>query len=129
MRNLFFAAVVVILTACASAPTSTSTSRSQDWWAYRDQVMQERDRGTVTPVKAEEQIQAKYREIYGLDPEMEGVFAYGKRLYAMAEVGTLPIDEADALASARVDEILTQRAAQLKYHVWLESRFPPNGGD
>src|SRR4029434_2772606 len=77
--------VLAPLTACASTPSSTSTSRSQAWWAYRDQVMRERDRGTVTPVKAEEQIHAKYREIYGLDPEMEGVFAYGRRLYVMAE--------------------------------------------
>jgi hypothetical protein len=129
MRTLVATLIVLTLTACASAPSSTSKSRSQDWWDYRDQVMEERDRGTVTPVKAEEQIHAKYREIYGLDPEMEGVFAYGRRLYVMAEAGVLSIDEADALASARVDEIMARRVADMEYRTWLESRFPPESSD
>jgi hypothetical protein len=127
MKALFLVLTVLTLTACASAPSSTS--RSQDWSAYRNQVMQERDRGTLTPVAAEEKIAAKYREIYGPDPTMEGVFAYGRRLYVMAEAGVLSIGEADALASARMDEILARDAAQVQYHAWLESRFPPNAGD
>jgi hypothetical protein len=129
MKTLFLAAVVLTLAACANAPSSTSTSRSTSWWDYRQQVMQERDRGDLSPVAAEEKIAAKYREIYGPDPTMEGVFAYGERLYVMAEAGSLSIGEADALASARVDEILARDAAEVKYHAWLESRFPPNGGD
>jgi hypothetical protein len=128
MKALFSVLIVLILTACASAPTS-STSRSQDWNAYRSQVMQERDRGTLTPVAAEEKIAAKYREIYGPDPMMEGVFAYGKRLYVMADAGTLSLDEADALANARMDEVLARDAAQVQYHEWLTDRFPPNAGD
>jgi hypothetical protein len=67
--------------------------------------------------------------MYGPDPTMEGVFAYGKRLYVMAEAGSLPMDEADALANARLDEVLARDAAEVKYHAWLESRFPPNAGD
>jgi len=129
MKALFFALTVLTLTACASAPSSTSTSRSEDWSAYRNQVMQERDRGALAPVAAEDKIAAKYREIYGLDPTMEGVFAYGRRLYAMAQAGTLSIDEADALANARMDEIFARDAAQVQFHAWLESRFPPNVGD
>ncbi len=129
MKPLFFAVTVLILTACASNPSSTLASRSQEWSAYRNQVMQERDRGTLTPVAAEEKIAAKYRQIYGPDPMMEGVFAYSKRLYTMADAGRLSIDEADALASARMDEILARDAAQVQYHEWLERRFPPNGGD
>jgi hypothetical protein len=129
MKPPFLALIVLTLTACASAPSSTSTSRSQGWTAYRNQVMQERDRGALTPVAAEEKIAAKYREIYGPDPMMEGVFAYGKRLYTLADAGRLSLDEADALANARMDEILARDAAQVQYHEWLESRFPPNGGD
>jgi hypothetical protein len=129
MKALFFVLIVFALSACASAPSSTSTSRSQNWSAYRNQVMQERDRGTLTPVAAEEKIAAKYRELYGPDPTMEGVFAYGRRLYVMAEAGVLSLDEADALASARMDEIFTRDAAQAQYHAWLDSRFPPNAGD
>jgi len=126
MRILLLAAIVSTLAACASAP---SASRSASWWDYRQQVMQERNRGDLTPVAAEEKVAAKYREIYGLDPEMEGVFAYDKRLYEMAEAGALSVGEADALALARIDQILARNAADVQYHAWLESRFPPNGGD
>jgi hypothetical protein len=129
MRILLLAALVSTLAACASAPSSVSTSRSANWWDYRQQVMQERDRGEITPVVAQDKIAAKYREIYGLDPEMQGVFAYDRRLYTMAEAGALPLGEADALAIARVDEILARNAADVEYHNWLESRFPPNAGD
>lgn len=129
MRGLLLVAVVSSLAACASAPSSVATSHSESWWDYRQQVMQERNRGEITPVVAEDKIAAKYREIYGLDPEMQGVFAYDRRLYAMAEAGALPLGEADALALARVDEILARNAADVEYHNWLESRFPPNAGD
>lgn len=95
--------------------------------------MQERNQGTLTPVVAEEKIETKYRQIYGSidgpDPEMEGLFAYSKRLYVMAEAGQLSISEADALTSARMDEILARDAAQVQFHPWLDSRFPPNAGD
>jgi hypothetical protein len=129
MKVLLFALTLLTLAACATAPPSTSTAASQNWLAYRNQVMQKRDRGDLTSVVAEEKIAAKYRDIYGPDPMMEGVFAYGKRLYVMADAGRLSIDEADALADARLDEILARDAAQVQYHEWLESRFPPNGGD
>jgi hypothetical protein len=129
MKTLLVALAVLMVAACASVPSSTSTSRSADWSAYRSLVMGERDRLTLTPVAAEEKIAAKYREIYGPDPMMEGVFAYGKRLYVMADAGRLSIDEADALANARMDEVLARDAAQVQYHEWLTDRFPPNGGD
>jgi hypothetical protein len=121
--------VVLGLTGCAITPESTSTASSGTWAAYRDQVAQERERGALTALQAEEKVEAKYREIYGPDPVMEGAFAYGKRLYAMAEAGRLQMDEADALANARIDEILARRAARLQYHAWLEDRFPPEPSD
>lgn len=95
--------------------------------------MQERNQGILTPVAAEDKIETKYREIYesidGPDPEMAGVFAYSKRLYVLAEAGQLSTGEADALTSARMREIEARDAAQVQFHWWLESRFPPNGGD
>jgi len=124
--TLFLAAIVLLLTGCANTPTSAS--RSASWWEYRQQVMQERDEGKLSPVAAEEKVAAKYREIYGIDPEMEGVFAYDKRLYEMAQAGALSLGEADALVLARIDQIQARNAADVQYHYWLESRFPPNGG-
>jgi hypothetical protein len=133
MRSLFFTLAILTLAACASTPSSTSASRSQNWWAYRNVVLHERDQGTITPVAAEEKIESKYREIYGPidgpDPEMEGVFAYSRRLYVMAEAGQLSTSEADALTAARIRQIQARDAAQVQFHSWLESRFPPNGGD
>jgi len=114
------------LAGCATTPSATSGSTS--WSDYRVQVMQERDRGDLSPVAAEDKITAKYRDVYGPDPMMEGVFAYGRRLYVMAEAGSLTLNEADALANARLDEILARNAAEVQYHAWLASRFPPNGG-
>jgi hypothetical protein len=95
--------------------------------------MHERDQGIITPVAAEEKIETKYREIYGPidgpDPEMEGVFAYSRRLYIMAEAGQLSTSEADGLTAARLRQIQARDASQVQYHEWLTSRFPPNGGD
>jgi hypothetical protein len=133
MKPLLFALSVLTLTACASAPSSISTSPSQNWSAYRNLVMHERDQGLITPVAAEEKIETKYREIYGPangpDPEMEGVFAYSRRLYVMAEAGQLSTSEADGLTAARLRQIQARDEAQVQYHDWLTDRFPPNGGD
>lgn len=129
MKSLRIAMLVLGLTGCATAPESPSFSSFGTWAAYRDQVAQERDRGALSVLQAQEKVEAKYREIYGPDPMMEGAFAYGKRLYAMAEAGRLQMDEADALANARIDEILARRAARLQYHAWLEDRFPPEPSD
>jgi len=127
MRTVYLTAITLALAACANAPSSADRSATK-WWDYRHQVLEERAQGTLSPMAAEEKIEAKYLEIYGPDPTMEGVFAYGKRLYAMADAGEISIGEADALANARMDEVLTREAADIRYHAWLESRFPPNGG-
>jgi len=129
MKSLCVAVAVLGLTGCAIAPESTTTTSSGTWAAYRDQVAQERDRGALSALQAEEEVEAKYREIYGPDPMMEGAFAYGKRLYAGAEAGRIHMDEADVLANARIDEILARRAARQQYHAWLEDRFPPEPSD
>jgi len=118
---------VLLLAACASAPKPVSSSEA--WATYRDEVTRERDRGLLTAVQAEEKIQAKYRELYGPDPTMEGAFAYGRDLYAMAQAGKLPESEADAFANARIDEIFARRAARDEYHAWMEKRFPPEPSD
>jgi hypothetical protein len=83
----------------------------------------------LTPLQGLEKIQAKYRKIYGPDPAMEGAFAYGKQLDRMGDAGTLSADEADALATARLDEILTRQKANADYYTWLANRFPPETSD
>jgi hypothetical protein len=60
---------------------------------------------------------------------MDGAFAYGRELYAAADAGQLSAGEADALARARMDEILQRRRSQADFHRWLESRFPPKPSD
>jgi hypothetical protein len=124
MWKLGCATFVLALAACASVPPSTSSSAATQWSAYRSRVLQERDQGALTAVQAEENMRSKHRELYGPDPTMEGAFAYERDLYAAANGGKLPIAEAEALANARIDEILQRRAARRAYHDWLESRFP-----
>lgn len=129
VKNLCIAIAILGLAGCASSPSSTTTSGPEAWSAYRNQVEQERDGGTLTPLQAEAKLEARYSEIYGPDPMMEAAFAYGKRLYTMAAAGRLPIEEADALADARIDEILARREAQTRFHAWMASRFPPEPSD
>jgi hypothetical protein len=123
MRNICVAAIVLSLAACATTPPA------ENWFAYREQVERECDQGKLTPLQGLEKIQAKYRKIYGPDPEMDGAFAYGKQLYRMADAGRLSADEADALATARLDEILTRQKANADYYTWLANRFPPDTSD
>ena len=123
MRNVYIAAVFLTLAACATTPPS------ENWFAYRAQVDRECAQGTLTPLQGLEKIQAKFLAIYGPDPEMEGAFGYGKQLYSMADAGRLSVDEADALATAHIDEILTRRKADADYYTWLANRFPPDTSD
>jgi hypothetical protein len=119
----------ISLAACANNPASTTTGRANGWTAYRAEVVQARDRGELTPLQAEDRIAMKYRELYGRDPSMEGAFAYSKELYVQSQAGNIPMDEADALAKARIDEILARREARLEFHDWMNDRFPPEPSD
>ena len=121
--------LAISLAACASNPASTETERANSWTAYRAELSQARDRGELTPLQAVDRIAVKYRELYGRDPAMEGAFAYGKELYVQSEAGNIPMNEADALAKARIDEILARREARAEFHEWMNERFPLEPSD
>lgn len=117
--------------ACVSTPTPTSSlsAEQQGWIEYEAKVAQERDRGELTPLQAEDSIEDKYRELYGRDPEMEGAFAYSKELYAQAAMGGLALSDAEALATAHENETLARREAEAKCQDMTEYQFPPESSD
>jgi hypothetical protein len=86
--------------------------------------LEERHAGGSTPVEAQEKIETRYRDIFGIDPVMEGAFAYGLKLYEAADAGDLGLDEADRLAQMHIDEALAHRESHLPLYV-----FPPEASD
>jgi len=108
MRTLFIVLTLLTLAAC----TSTQERPTQSWNAYRTQVLAERDAGKVTPVEAQELLRAKYHAMYGNDPKMDGYFAYSVNLLRSAEAGKLPMSEAEAIVSAREQELIAQRESE-----------------
>jgi hypothetical protein len=99
-------------------PVPHATPELSDWSAYRAHILGDRDRGKLSPVEAQERIEARYRDIYGIDPTMEGAFAYGIKLYEAADAGDLSMDEADTLARARIDYALAHRQSTLPLYVF-----------
>ena len=73
------------------------------------------DAGKITPVEAQELLRAKYHTMYGNDPKMDGYFAYSVNLLRSAEAGKLPMTEAEALVSAREQELMAQRESNRPY--------------
>jgi len=129
MRNAYIGLVALSLAACASSGIAPSAQHQESWTDYRAAVLQQRDTGALTTLQAQEKIEARYREMYGRDPSMEGAFAYGTTLYRYADAGTLPVAQADALVLAHEDEIFARRRAREEFHEWMESRFPSEPSD
>lgn len=129
MRNICIGLFALSLAACASTGTSSSTTQKEGWTEYETEVTQERDRGELTPLQAEDRIEAKYRELYGLDPQIEGAFAYSRELYAQAAAGRLSLSEAEAFSRAHENETLATRAAERKCQDMTEYHFPPESSD
>lgn len=124
MRNVLLLMALTIFAACATRGPSVASPEAAEWTAYRSQILAERDQGKLSPVQAQLRIEDKYRELYGLDPAMEGAFAYGMKLYEAADVGDLTQNDADALAQARIDDALRHRESALPLYV-----FPPEASD
>jgi len=125
MKHLFLLlTALTILSACATRGPSLLGPEAVEWSAYRNQVLDARDEGKLSAVEAQERIEEKYREIYGLDPSMEGAFAYGMKLYEAADAGDLSQQEADTLARARIDDALKHRESAVPLYV-----FPPEASD
>ena len=124
MWRLCWLVILIGLASCASTAPSSSTSDLSDWSRYRAQILEERDQGKLTALEAQERIEAKYEAIYGIDPTMEGAFAYGIKLFEEADVGDLTMHEADTLAQARIDDALVHRESSLPLYI-----FPPEASD
>jgi hypothetical protein len=124
MWKLCSVIVVCGLGACASNGPSRPQGALADWAAYRANVLAERNQGKLDPIDAEELIEARYQQFYGLDPVMEGAFVYGIKLYEAADSGTLSLAEADCLAQARIDQALAHRQYSEPMYV-----FPPEASD
>jgi hypothetical protein len=129
MKTAYASLIVLALAACASTPPSNAPDSRANWAAYRTELAQERDSGTLTPLQAEDKLEARYRELYGQDPTMEGAFAYRRELYAQADLGNVSMPEAKALAKARLDEVIARRDAQSEFHEWMARRFPAEPSD
>jgi hypothetical protein len=124
MWKLLFSALVIGLSACASAGPAVSDTALADFQAYRVAVVAERDQGKLSPVEAQERIEARYQQLYGLDPVMDGAFEYGLKLYEAADIGDLSMAEAHRLAQSRIDQALTHREYDMPMYV-----FPPEASD
>jgi hypothetical protein len=92
-------------------------------------MLAERDHGSLTPTQAEQNMRGKFEELFGADPMMDGALAYERDLYVAADAGKLPRTEAEALADARIDEIMERRASRQALHNSLEQRFPRDPED
>ena len=124
MRNILLLMALTIVAACATRGPSVASPEAAQWSAYRSQILAARDQGKLSPVQAQQRIEDKYRELYGVDPAMEGAFAYGMKLYEAADVGDLTENDADALAQTRIDDALKHRESALPLYV-----FPPEASD
>jgi hypothetical protein len=54
--------VILCLAGCASTTTRTH-GLGDDWQAYRQEIMQQRDEGKLSPVEAEALIEKKFQEL------------------------------------------------------------------
>jgi hypothetical protein len=123
MRALRIFLVVLCLTGCASTTTRTRTP-GDDWQAYRQEIMQQRDEGKLSPVEAEALIEKKFQELYGPDPAMDGAFAYSDTLLNDADAGDLTMSEAEQLSQARQDEALVAFKETVNERELEASTFP-----
>ena len=124
MWKLYPLIIVGGLAACASAPLSHPVPELSEWSAFRAHALEERDAGRSSPVETQEKIETRYRDMFGIDPAMEGAFAYGLKLYEAADAGDFGLDEADRLAQTHIDEALAHRESLLPLYV-----FPPEASD
>jgi len=108
MKRMILSCLVLMLTACAHANRATP---DQQFEAYRTEVKTEREAGTITAVVEQEKLRDRYWQIYGKDPESAGYFAFSIALMRSAQAGEFPMTEAQALVSAREQEMFTIKMA------------------
>jgi hypothetical protein len=124
MWKLFCSVLVLGLAACASRGPTVAGAEHSDWDSYRANTLAQRNQGQLSPVEAQERIESRYEELYGVDPVMEGAFAYGLKLYEAADAGDMSVAEADRLAQSEIDQALAHRDYTMPKYL-----FPPEASD
>jgi hypothetical protein len=124
MRSLRVLFLVLCVAGCASTTTQVRAP-GDDWQAYRQEIMRQRDEGKLSPVEAQAKIEKKFQELYGSDPAMDGAFAYSDELLHDAEAGDLTMSEAEQLSKAHQNEALAEFKETVAQRESEESTFPP----
>ena len=102
MRKAILLCVALALSGCAHMNPATPDQRFE---AYRSEVRAEREAGTITAVNEQEKLRDRYWQIYGKDGDSAGHFAFAISLMKSAEAGDFPMKEAQALVTAKENEI------------------------
>jgi len=121
MKKATFIGLALMLTACAHTHQATPDQRFE---AYRAEVKAEREAGTIDAVVEQEKLRDRYWQIYGKDADSAGHFAYAISLMRSAQAGDLSMKEAQALVTARENEIFALK--MVSRQVASSYEFPPN---
>jgi hypothetical protein len=121
MKKLILIGMALALTACAHL---NRPSPDQEFEAYRSEVRQQRDAGTITAVQEQEKLRDQYWKTYGRDADSAGHFAFSIALTQSVEAGDFPANEADALISAREKEVFAMK--MVSRQVASSYEYPPN---
>ncbi|HEX7810435.1 MAG TPA: hypothetical protein VF460_00880 [Burkholderiales bacterium] len=108
MKKLILIGMALALTACAHM---SRPSPDQEFEAYRSEVRQQRDAGTITAVQEQEKLRDQYWALYGRDGDSAAHFAFTVALMRSVEAGDFPAKDADALIAAREKEIFALKMA------------------
>jgi hypothetical protein len=121
VKKVILMCIALMLTACASMQQATPDQRFE---AYRAEVKAEREAGKITAVNEQEKLRDSYWQIYGKDADSVGHFAYTISLMKSAEAGSFPMTEAQALVTARENEMFALK--MVTRQVASSYEFPPN---
>jgi hypothetical protein len=108
VKKIILLCLALGVASCAQMRQATPDQRFE---AYRAEVKSEREAGTITAVKEQENLRDRYWEVFGKDADSAGHFAYAISLMSSAEAGSLPMEEARAMVSAHESQLVIRRAA------------------
>lgn len=102
MKKTILICMALALTACAHL---NRPGPDQEFEAYRSDVRQQRDAGTITAVQEQEKLRDQFWKVYGRDGDSAGHFAFSIALMRSVEAGDFPPKEAEALIAAKEKEV------------------------
>jgi len=108
MKRLILISMALALSACAHL---NRPSPDQDFEAYRSELRQQRAAGTISGVQEQEKLREQFWKTYGRDGDSAGHFAFAIALTRSVEAGDFPASEAEALISAREQQIIAMKIA------------------